>query len=275
MTTAAPTAPRSLRVGVGTPDLVKEDPRFPNRVTSLVNTAFGHARLDPVEVFQRLSGSGQPPLGEEITRLAGAAGHELGSFNRVLHLAWMNEELVGCCSSTIQAPWTPGGCGHWGLVAVTRQHRGCGVASALVAAAERRLTLGGCSQVQIEYEYTPGDAFSQRLLQWYERRGGFVCESGPPPAAAESSEQTFRVLRKPLLALPESELVGEAAPDVRGGVKCAPNEREPAPRAAGRELHDETKAAASGGSCVRCDLFCGLRRVVGRHRGDAERVAKC
>ena len=27
--------------------------------------------------------------------------------NRVLHLAFRNDELLGCCSSTLQPPWTP------------------------------------------------------------------------------------------------------------------------------------------------------------------------
>eukprot|EP00966_Prymnesium_polylepis_P148247 3424522-Prymnesium_polylepis.1 len=86
--------------------------------------------------------------------------------NRVLHLAFRGERLVGCCSSTFQPPWTPEGCGHWGLVVVRLEAQGTGVASALVHAAEARLA-GCCARVQIEYEYTKGEEYSERLLEWY------------------------------------------------------------------------------------------------------------
>ena len=115
--------------------------------------------------------------------------------NRVLHLAFREGQLLGCCSSTLQPPWTPWTgpvmcscavgrtCGHWGLLSVHPDAQGTGVASALIAAAERRLLEEGCSAwasevvgaelggaVQIEYEYTSGDPESERLLQWYEAR---------------------------------------------------------------------------------------------------------
>ena len=51
--------------------------------------------------------------------------------------------------------------------------QGSGVASALIVAAETRLMQGGCTQVQIEYEYTSGHAHSQRLEDWYEGKLGF------------------------------------------------------------------------------------------------------
>ena len=83
--------------------------------------------------------------------------------NRVLHLAFKGDELVGCASSTFSPGWTPEGCGHWGLLAVDPSHQNSGVATALVIAAERRLaTISGA--IQIEFQYTEGDSFSQRRI---------------------------------------------------------------------------------------------------------------
>jgi ribosomal protein S18 acetylase RimI-like enzyme len=92
--------------------------------------------------------------------------------NRVLHLAYKDKVLVGCASSTFQPGWTEGGCGHWGLLAVDPQAQGGGVATALVLAAERRLATA-CERIQIEYECTEGEEFSQRLFDWYEGKLGF------------------------------------------------------------------------------------------------------
>ena len=83
--------------------------------------------------------------------------------NRVLHLAFKGDELVGCASSTFSPGWTPEGCGHWGLLAVDPSHQNSGVATALVIAAERRLATTSAG-IQIEYQYTEGDSFSQRCI---------------------------------------------------------------------------------------------------------------
>lgn len=83
--------------------------------------------------------------------------------NRVLHLAFKGDELVGCASSTFSPGWTPEGCGHWGLLAVDPSHQNSGVATALVIAAERRLATTSAG-IQIEYQYTEGDSFSQRCM---------------------------------------------------------------------------------------------------------------
>ncbi|CAE8632188.1 unnamed protein product [Polarella glacialis] len=97
--------------------------------------------------------------------------------NRVLHLAFRQGKVVGCCSSTLQPPWTQAKCGHWGLLAVATAAQGTGVASELVRAAEQSLQLGGCTHVQIEYEYNSGHAYSQRLMDWYEVKLGFRSNS--------------------------------------------------------------------------------------------------
>merc|ERR1711972_811462 len=70
--------------------------------------------------------------------------------------------------------------------------QGIGVASSLVAAAERRLLDAGCKRVQIEYEYTVGDPYSERLMAWYETKLGF---SGAPKPYSGSS---FRCVSKKL-----------------------------------------------------------------------------
>ena len=94
------------------------------------------------------------------------------------------------CSSTLQTPWCPSGCGHWGLLVVAVEAQGTGVASALVAAAERRLVEAGLREVQIEYDYERGNPQSERLRAWYEGSCGF---SGPP-----SCHSGFRRCRKRL-----------------------------------------------------------------------------
>ena len=75
--------------------------------------------------------------------------------------------------------------------------QGSGVARALVRAAERRLRDAGLRMVQIEYEYVAGDAFSERLYDWYEGSCGFVGMGGPPPRG-EIGERQFRRCRKRL-----------------------------------------------------------------------------
>ena len=162
----------------------------------MANRAYGHQRLSAPEVAQRLA--------------MGDAGEDS---NRVLHLAWRiddddengSETLVGCCSSTKQTPWCPRGCGHWGLLVVDVDAQGTGVASTLVRAAERRLIEAGLQHVQIEYEYTRGDAASERLYAWYEGALGF--NGGGPPGRNE-----FRRCRKKLARLPpDGDLVSSSA----------------------------------------------------------------
>lgn len=170
------------------------------RLCAMVNRAYGYSRLSEHEVEGRLE------MGD-----AGRAA------NRVLHIASRGGQVVGVCSSTLQAPWTPMGCGHWGLLVVDVDAQGSGVASALVRAAEQRLRAAGRSRVQIEYEYH-GDRFSERLYRWcapprpraraprlssgrpappppprYEGSCGFHCPSGPP-----GGRQQFRRCRKSL-----------------------------------------------------------------------------
>lgn len=167
----------SVSVIIGTSALASG--AFARRVSEMVNCAYGHSRLSPSEVLQRLA------MGDDAEERT----------NRVLHLAYRNDELVGCCSSTRQPPWTPSGCGHWGLLVVDVNAQGTGVASALVRTAEARLASLGCRQVQIEYSYTCGDAESERLRAWYEGPLNFS-GGGSPTTVPGRSE--FRRLRKAL-----------------------------------------------------------------------------
>ena len=152
---------------------------------AVICRAYGYMRVSQHEVKQRLCmGDGTP--------------------NRVLHLAVWDGKVVGCCSSTLQTMWCPSGCGHWGLLAVDPSAQGTGVASALVAAAERRLYEAGLKQVQLEFEYQRGDPQSERLLAWYEGSCGFTgpstrssgfrrCRKGlrqPKPAKQTASPET-------------------------------------------------------------------------------------
>ena len=121
------------------------------KLAALVNTAYGYRRVSESEMRHRVS-----------------AGR-----NRVLHVARHDGQIVGCCSSTLHVPWCLPGCGHWGLLAVLPDAQGTGVASALVAHAERRLARAGMSAVQIEYRYERGETQSERMLSWYEGALGF------------------------------------------------------------------------------------------------------
>merc|ERR1719188_1859377 len=94
-------------------------------------------------------------------------------------------------SSTFQPPWTGRGCGHRGLLVVAQECQGQGIASVLVEAAELRLA-GACEEIQIEYEYAPGHAYSERLMAWYEGKCGFKCLAGRP----RGSGMQFRKCRK-------------------------------------------------------------------------------
>ena len=132
-------------------------------ISKMVNESYGYNRLSGAEVRGRMAMGDDP--------------HP----NRVLHVASRGGTIVGCCSSTLQPPWTPSRCGHWGLLVAAREAQGTGVASALVAAAESRLRDAGCTAIQIEYEFD-GDTHSQRLYNWYEGKLEFVCGAGPPRA---------------------------------------------------------------------------------------------
>lgn len=72
--------------------------------------------------------------------------------------------------------------------------QGSGVASALAVAAEQRLARAGCVAVQIEYQFTVGDEFCERLRGWYEGQLGFRCLTGAPSAVTGSRE--FRLCHK-------------------------------------------------------------------------------
>ena len=172
---AAATASSPVAVSIGTTAMATAEPSLVRRITDMINGSYFEALrelLPPSATsYERVS------TGDVINRLEmGDAGARA---NRVLHLAFRGETLVGCCSSTYQPPWTPDGCGHWGLLVVHKDAQGTGVASALIGAAERRLA-GACSHVQIEYDYTPGDAHSEKLMGMYETKHGFRCSTAPP-----------------------------------------------------------------------------------------------
>eukprot|EP00419_Tripos_fusus_P031031 CAMPEP_0172779438 /NCGR_PEP_ID=MMETSP1074-20121228/202423_1 /TAXON_ID=2916 /ORGANISM="Ceratium fusus, Strain PA161109" /LENGTH=188 /DNA_ID=CAMNT_0013616401 /DNA_START=156 /DNA_END=719 /DNA_ORIENTATION=+ len=93
-------ASQQVLVVIGTSEHASK-PRIVEEILRIVNTAFGHQRLTQPEVMQRLA--------------MGNAGSEA---NRVLHMAFCGEVLVGCMSSTLQPPWTPRDCGHWQRLAM-------------------------------------------------------------------------------------------------------------------------------------------------------------
>mmetsp|Transcript_68315 Transcript_68315/g.142801 ORF Transcript_68315/g.142801 Transcript_68315/m.142801 type:complete len:397 (+) Transcript_68315:103-1293(+) len=166
-----------ITVVIGTSEHSKV-PGLIERIIKIVNAAYSsvgkHKRLDRYDAIDRLR------MGDAGIRA-----------NRVLHLAYIGEELVGCASSTYSTGWMEEGYGHWGLLAVDPAHQGSGAATALVLAAERRLAMDS-EGVGMEYQYTCGDPFSERLLKWYEDRLGFY--GGPRPTRVGSC--SFRHCRK-------------------------------------------------------------------------------
>lgn len=167
---------REIKVIIGTSEHIQEP--LVDQICRIVDEAYSkvgkHKRVDRYDAVDRLE--------------MGDAGPQA---NRVLHLAFKGDELVGCASSTFSPGWTPEGCGHWGLLAVDPSHQNSGVATALVIAAERRLaTISGA--IQIEFQYTEGDAFSQRLRKWYEEKLGFAGDHYP----LRPGQTVFRRCRK-------------------------------------------------------------------------------
>ena len=135
-----------------------DQPALVRRITDMINEAYYEAnkrflhpsqttydRVDLEEVHDRL--------------MMGAAGSV--SANRVLLLAYVEDQLAGACSSTYSVPWAEDGCGHWGLLVTDKRMWGKGVGSALVAVAEHRVA-GKCSEVRMEYEFVNGDPHSER-----------------------------------------------------------------------------------------------------------------
>eukprot|EP00927_Polykrikos_kofoidii_P066306 TRINITY_DN61933_c0_g1_i1.p1 TRINITY_DN61933_c0_g1~~TRINITY_DN61933_c0_g1_i1.p1 ORF type:complete len:316 (+),score=61.84 TRINITY_DN61933_c0_g1_i1:77-949(+) len=158
-----------VTVVVGNLDMARSHHGLVEKITSMVSEAYGYRRVDEDDIYDRLA------MGDPGPNRA----------NRVLHIAFSIDkdgkpgEPVGCMSSTFSVPWAERGCGHWGLLVVDRNMQGKGIASALVAAAEERLARA-VSEIQIEYEYTQNDAFSERLRVWYEEKCGFHCAAGAP-----------------------------------------------------------------------------------------------
>ena len=167
-------AATTLDITIGTSQDISDS--FARELYALINRAYGHQRVTIADVRNRLR------QGDD-------------ALNRVLHLARRNGELVGCCSSTIQAPWCDDSCGHWGLLVVAPQAQDCGVGTALVRVAEARLRAHGCAHVQMEYYYTRGDAHAERLRAWYEGALDFSCET---PSHGGGQAEGLRRCRKPL-----------------------------------------------------------------------------
>jgi len=191
----------------------------------------------------------------------------IGFSNRVLLLAYKGESLVGCVSSTYSPPWTPEGCGHWGLLVVHTAHQGKGVAKALVFAAERRVA-GACERIQIEYDHH-GDEYGDRLQAWYEDKLGFEVESGGRSRRGGS----FRRCRKTIPALERAigrwQRMRQINAYLTGEIERA--EAREAKRAAKRqasEVDEEEDEEGSEGEGEDMPL-CGRRVVIhGTSRGD-------
>lgn len=168
-----------VEVVIGNSAMVDEMPGLIKNICSMVNKSYGHMRVDEGDVENRLE------MGDPGSSRA----------NRVLHIAFMGDKPVGCMSSTFRVPWAEDSCGHWGLLVVDEAFQGKGIASRMVQAAETRLA-GMCEQIQMEYEYTPGDELSERLLAWYEGKLNFRCVSGRPRGRGTEFRKCRKLISK-------------------------------------------------------------------------------
>lgn len=189
---AARSGAAAVTVVIGNSEMAQRG-GFVTSIVSMVNRSYGCMRVDEDDVMDRLA--------------MGDAGSGRG--NRVLHLAMLEDgRPVGCMSSTFKVPWAESGCGHWGLLVVDVGMQGQGIASAMISAAERRLG-GMCNQIQIEYEYTPGDELSERLLAWYEGKCGFKCVSGRPRGRGTEFRKCRKMIPENLQRLGERDRLRE------------------------------------------------------------------
>ncbi len=101
---AAPSGADSLepvRFIIGTTRMARDDATLAERTAAMVNRAYTHQLRDllrPGSTYERLDA-----YDVENRLEMGDAGVRA---NRVLHLAYRGDELVGACSSTYQPPWT-------------------------------------------------------------------------------------------------------------------------------------------------------------------------
>ena len=102
-----------------------------------------------------------------------------------LHLAatTVNEDVVGVVSLFVD-----GAEARFRKFAVLEAHRGAGVGSRLLQAAEAEAVSAGAAHIDC-------DARAQ-MAAYYERRG--YAAAGPPFAKYEGSEQLYATMRKPL-----------------------------------------------------------------------------
>lgn len=207
-------ARESLEVVIGTSQMLED--------SALVNRIVNFSDKCEREVRSRLS--------------MGDAGYD--SANRLMHVALLNGEAVGWCSSATSG-W--GGDGHWGALSVDQAAQGKGVGSALVEAAEVRLLRAGCESVQIEYRFTVGNPAKERLYAWYEGKLGF--DGGPRRSG-------FRCCHKELSA--ESMRVQHARGNPTDGRSCAQPEMYagPDPRLAKRSRREPSSDSSCSSSAA-------------------------
>mmetsp|Transcript_81048 Transcript_81048/g.224226 ORF Transcript_81048/g.224226 Transcript_81048/m.224226 type:complete len:368 (-) Transcript_81048:20-1123(-) len=173
-----------VSVMVGTSTLAAEHPGLADRLTEMVHRAYGAVRGEGPRMLR------QQPIQQRL------AMGDLGTrANRVLHVAFLGGEVVGCVSTSFATLWTESGVGHWGLLCVEPSVQGTGVATVLLNAAERRLA-EECDHIHIEYDFFPADDFFRRLRAWYERRGYVRLGARPKEGGPEGSEFCF--CRRPL-----------------------------------------------------------------------------
>ena len=102
-----------------------------------------------------------------------------------LHLAaTVNNEVVGVVSLFVD-----GAAARFRKFAVLEAHRGAGVGSRLLQAAEAEAASAGAAHIDC-------DARADTAAAYYEKRG--YTAAGPPFAKYEGSEQLYATMRKPL-----------------------------------------------------------------------------
>jgi len=164
-----------VSVVIGTSQLSRDHPGLEERLTEIIERSYAAVSGSGPRMLERQPISVRLQMGDYGTRA-----------NRVLHVAFSSNDVVGCISSSFATLWTEPGVGHWGLLVVDVDRQGEGIGSALVRAAERRLA-EEVEQVHIEYDFIVGQDYSHRLRGWYEKCGyiRLGARTAPGPKGSE------------------------------------------------------------------------------------------
>lgn len=163
-----------LQLTIASSELAKERPTVIDEIYTMLNFAYYSAMKAIFPPDVRIFGGVNR---EDIQSLVQMGDYEARKergmrANRVLHLAFKDDILVGFCTSTLQSPLLQSRVGRLGLLVVHPDYHSAGVGTALIKAAEDRLA-DACAEIEIDYELTGSRGYAEQVREWYEDRLGF------------------------------------------------------------------------------------------------------